>query len=136
MPGLIDIVPGAETVEMRGHSIAVRGLSIEAIGSLFIRFPELNAMLAANSWDVARVLKFSDAAIAAIIAACAPDHLDEERASALALGEKAALLAPILRLTAPGGFGPFVELMTAAGLTAAAVVDKAPVIRSRKPSKP
>jgi hypothetical protein len=29
MPGLIDIVSGAETVEMQAHSIAVRGLSIE-----------------------------------------------------------------------------------------------------------
>jgi hypothetical protein len=57
---------------------------LKAIGSLFMRLPELNAMLAANSWDVARVLKFSDAAIAAIIAACAPDHLDEESACALA----------------------------------------------------
>lgn len=116
MPGLVDITPAVETVDVRGHSITVRDLSVETIGSLFLRFPKFRQMVETNKWDAGSLLKMSDEAIAAVIASSCGEAFDEGTAGYLALGEKAELLAVIFRLTMPRGPAPFLDLMRTFGL--------------------
>jgi hypothetical protein len=116
MPGLIDIAPALEHVDVRGNDITVSGLSVEAIGTLIFRFPKFRQMVETNKWDGEGLLKMSDDAIAAIIAASCNGAFNEQTANYLGLGEKAELLSAIFRITMPRGFGPFVELMRTFGL--------------------
>jgi hypothetical protein len=119
MPGLIDITPAVEMVDVRGHSVEVNGLGVEAIGSLFLRFPKFRQMVETNKWDVPSLLKMSDDAIHAIIASSCNGAFTEQTAGYLGLGEKAELLAVIFRITMPKGPGPFVDLMRTFGLIGA-----------------
>lgn len=116
MAGLIDITPAVETVDVRGHSVEVTGLSVEAIGSLFLRFPKFRQMVETNKWDVPSLLKMSDDAMHAIIASSCRGAFTEQTAGYLGLGEKAELMAVIFRITMPKGPGPFVDLMRTFGL--------------------
>jgi hypothetical protein len=120
MPGLIDIAPALEHVDVRGNDITVSGLSVEAIGTLIFRFPKFRQMVETNKWDAEGLLKMSDEAIAAIIAASCNGAFNEQTANYLGLGEKAELLSAIFRITMPRGPGPFVDLMRTFGLIGAA----------------
>ena len=119
MAGLVDIVPAIETVEVRGQQLEVTGLTVEGIGSLLMRFPELRKMFETRSLDVEALLKSSDKLIAAVIAAgtgSAANRAAEKAANGLSLGEKAEVVAAIIRVTMPKGVGPFVRLMDAVGM--------------------
>lgn len=119
MAGLVDIVPAVEVVEVRGLELEVSGLTVEGIGGLLLRFPELRKMFETRSLDLEALLKCSDKLIAALIAAgtgSAANKAAEKAAAGLALGEKAEVLAAILRVTMPKGVGPFVKLMDAFGM--------------------
>lgn len=120
MPGLIDITPAVETIDVRGHNVTVSGLSVEAIGGLFLRFPQFREMVETNKYDIPSLLKMSDEAIGAIIAASCGGAFSEQTAGLLVLAEKAEILGAILRITMPRGPGPFVDLMQAVGLVSAA----------------
>lgn len=119
MPGLIDITPAVENIDVRGHAVMVSGLSVEAIGGLFLRFPKFREMVESNKYDVPSLLKMSDEAINAVIAASCGEAFTEQTAGYLGLGEKAEILGAIFKITMPRGPGPFVELMQTFGLVGA-----------------
>lgn len=113
MVDFVDILPLRETVEVRGHSITVKGVEMADVGQLVYEHPELAGLITGGKLDVAALLSLSDAIVSAIIAAGTP-QLTPESAGNLALGEKADLLGPILRMTMPRGVGPFVDALTSA----------------------
>lgn len=119
MPGLLDIAPAVETVEIRGTKVEVYGVSVKGIAYLLQRFPELRAMLSGREVNADRLIEIGGDAVAAIIAA-GTGYLGNEQAEAVAgslsLDEQADLLAAIVKLTMPGGVGPFVEKLSALGL--------------------
>lgn len=135
MAGLIDITPAVETIDVRGHSVEVSGLSVEAIGNLFLRFPRFRQMVETNKWDTQSILKMSDEAIHAVIAASCNGAFNEKTASYLTLSEKAELIGAIFKITMPKGVGPFVELMQAFGLLASGASNTALATTSPLPSK-
>lgn len=119
MPGLLDIAPAVETVEIRGTKVEVYGVSVKGIAYLLQRFPELRAMLSGREVSADRLIEIGGDAVAAIIAAGTgyPGNEQAEAvAGSLSLDEQADLLAAIVKLTMPGGVGPFVEKLSALGL--------------------
>lgn len=119
MPGLLDIAPAVETVEIRGTKVEVYGVSVKGIAYLLQRFPELRAMLSGREVNADRLIEIGGDAVAAIIAAGTgyPGNEQAEAvAGSLSLDEQADLLAAIVKLTMPGGVGPFVEKLSALGL--------------------
>jgi len=111
MPGLIDIAPLTETVEVRGAQATVCGVGVQAIAQLLFRFPDLRKSWGKGQFDLAEILGMSDEIVNAIIAG-GVEELDEANASRLALDEKAELLAAIIRVTMPRGPVPFMETLT------------------------
>lgn len=116
MATLLDIAPATEIVEVRGAAIEVHGVSLTGLASLIYRYPQLSEMLSGQSVDVPALLQLSGDVVASIIAAGigAPgDAASEAVAGKLPLEAQADLLSAILRVTMPGGVGPFVEKLTA-----------------------
>jgi hypothetical protein len=140
MVGLIDIAPNVETVEVQGVAVAVHGISAKGVAHLLGRFPELRKLMSGQEVEAEELMTMGGDAVAAIIAAgCGypGDPKAEEVAGKLAIDAQANLLATILRLTLPGGLGPFVEKLTAlGGILDAAPSVTAPASKSPKPSTP
>lgn len=134
MPGLIDITPAVEVVDVRGHSVRVVGLNEESIGQLLVRFPKFRQMWETSKWDVNGLLKMSREGISAIIADSCDGAFSEQTASYLGLGERAEILAAVCRVTMPRGFGPFGDLMRAIGLVDGAASNMASATTSPSPS--
>lgn len=136
MPGLLDIAPNVETVDVRGTPVTVYGVSAKGIALLLKRFPELRLMMTGRSVEVERLMEIGGDGVAAIIAAgCGyPGDLEqEEMACRLSIDEQADLLAAILKLTLPKGVGPLVAKLTGMGeLLNASPSGTAPVTKSRK----
>jgi hypothetical protein len=138
MPGLLDIAPAVETVDVRGSKITVYGVSAKGIAHLLARFPELRLMMTGRSVDVNRLMEIGGDAVAAIIAAgigFPGDEAQEEAACRLSIDDQADLIAAILKLTLPKGVGPLVEKLTGMGvLLNAEASSSAAVTKSRKQS--
>jgi hypothetical protein len=118
MVGLIDMAPGTDTVEVRGTSVAVHGVSASGLALLLSRFPDLRKLMTGLEVETAQLMAIGGEAVAAIIAAgCgyAGDEKAEVVASKLSLDAQADFLGAILRLTLPKGLGPFVAKLTALG---------------------
>lgn len=119
MTTLADIVPLVENVEIRGRIVEVRGVEVGHIPALVLRFPVLREMAAGNTLVADAIIRHSSALVDAIIAAGIGkigDQAEEAGIGNLSLGERARLLAAVVRVT--GGLGPLVELMEALGLNA------------------
>jgi hypothetical protein len=121
MPGLLDIA--VQTAEVQG--VTVYGGSARGIAYLFGRFPEIRMLMSEMQVSVDRIIGMAPEAVAAIIAVgCGyvPGGHDadgkpitaemqiaaEEKAASLPVGVQVEFLEPILRITMPGGVGPFV----------------------------
>ena len=113
MSGLADLLPGPQQVEIDGKTFAVNGLSLAEFAALLVRFPMLNAVFSGkNPENVADVLKAGNPAVAAIIAAGCDNAGSsdwETDAAKLPAQIQVKFLVPIVNLTMPGGFGPFVQ---------------------------
>ncbi len=119
MAGLIDIAAVTEKVTVAGTEIEVPGISAAGVASLLVRFPELRKAMSGLEVSTKELLKMGPAALAAILAAGtgAPgDEAAEAAAAKLPVGPQTDLLAAILRVTLPGGLGPFVEKLDGLGL--------------------
>lgn len=119
MVGLLDIARATEIVCVAGGEVEVRGISAKDVAALFGRFPELRMMLSGKEIEPESLIEFAPGAIASIIAAgCGALNSQEyeERASELPIDGQVDILSAILRLTMPGGFGPFVEKLSGLGL--------------------
>jgi len=142
MVGLLDLSPIAATVVVRGQTVEVVGISAKGVAHLLARFPELGDVMSGKTVEVARLMEIGGDCVAAIIAAgcgLVGNAEAEERAGSLSLEEQADFLTEILKLTMPGGVGPFVAKLTGLGLvlnpSSPAPGGKDPDTRSRKPSK-
>jgi hypothetical protein len=116
--GLIDIAPRTETIDVQGTPVPVHGISAKGLAHLLGRFPELRKLMTGQEVEVEQLMSVGGDAIAAIIAAgCGypGDPEAENVAAELTLEAQVDLLAATLRLTLPGGFGPFVEKLTVLG---------------------
>ena len=138
MVGLIEIAPRVETVDVQGALVAVHGISARGVAHLLGRFPELRMLMTGQTVEAQKLMAMGGDAVAAIIAAGSGypgDDKAEDIAGSLSVDAQADLLAAILRLTLPAGFGPFVDKLTALGhVLDAAPSDTAPASRSPKPS--
>ncbi|MBR1150079.1 hypothetical protein [Bradyrhizobium sp. JYMT SZCCT0428] len=110
---LLHFVPLTETVTIRGKKIKLRGIDIGELGQLFFRFPDVAAMMAKRQFDVQKAAVSKEAMVAfAVAGAGQPGDAAMEKSFAnLSLGELAVLFKSVFKLTAPGGIGPFVELV-------------------------
>lgn len=134
MPGLLDIAPLTETVDVRGAKAIVCGVTAKGIVGLLSRFPDLRKMWATSKWDVEQLLSMSDEILAAVISA-GVSNIDEKGAANLTLDEQAELLAAIMRVTMPRGPAPFMAALTGMlGTVGAGASPMVPASKSRKPS--
>jgi hypothetical protein len=138
MAGLLDIAPVTDTVPVNGTDVAVGGVSAKGIVTLFLRFPELRKVVTGMEVSRERWFEIGADAIAAIIAAgCGapgdPEH--EAVAASLPAESQIDLIQAILRVTMPGGLGPFMEKLTALAKVAGGLSNTAQATKSRKPSK-
>jgi hypothetical protein len=137
MTSLLDIAPSIETVEINGKKVAVDGVSAEGIAILLRRFPELRQLLSGRTVEAERLMAMGGEAVAAIIAAGTgfPGNEEAERiAGRLPAGPQIELIEAVLRLTMPGGIGPFVAALGRMGALLG-VASPPPAPSSPKPSK-
>ncbi len=139
MVGLVDIAPVTKDVVIRGHRISVTGVSARGVAHLLSRFPDLRALVAGREVAPEQIIALGGDVVAAILAA-GTGHPGDERVEAavenLTLEEQAELLVEIARLTMPNGVGPFVEKLSALGISPGAGGGSATQEQtSRKPSK-
>lgn len=141
MPGLVDIAPLTETLEVRGVPLELSGLPPVALATLWSRFPELEKAIARGAGlDAKTLIKILPQAVVPLIAAGCGDlgNAEAERmvASRLSLDDQARALEIILRLTMPRGFLPFVQTLTALmGGVGAGAFATALASTSQKPSR-
>jgi hypothetical protein len=117
MTSLIDIAAISEKVAVAGHKLEVFGISARGIAALLQRFPELQDLIRGKTPDAKTVIEVAPNAIEAIIASGtgnAGDEASEAAAGRLGVEAQFDVLAAIIRLTMPSGFGPFVARLTAA----------------------
>jgi hypothetical protein len=142
MVGLIDIAPSIDSVYVQGSSVAVHGISAKGVAHLLGPFPELRKLMSGQEVEAEQLMTMGGDAVAAIISAgCGYSYPGDEKAEAiagtLAIDAQANLLAAVVRLTLPGGLGPFVEKLTAlGGILEAAPSVTVPDSNSPKPSTP
>jgi hypothetical protein len=118
MVGLIDIAPRIETADVQGTQVPVYGISAKGLAHLLGRFPELRKLMTGQEVEIEQLMAMGGDAVAAIIAAgCGfpGDQAAEDVAASLTLEAQVDLLSGTLRLTLPGGVGPFVEKLNALG---------------------
>ncbi len=135
MAGLVDIAAITEKVTVAGTEIEVPGVSAAGVASLLARFPELRKLMSGVEVAPEDLLKVGPAALAAILAAGtgAPgDEAAEAVAAKLPVGQQTKILAAILRVTLPGGLGPFVEELGALGMLVEGKPAAAKAVRSTK----
>jgi hypothetical protein len=113
MIGLLDIAPVAETVSIRGKDVSVNGLSLTDIRDLLVAFPSA-ASLFANGVNAGTLMASApDLVASAICLAIGLEGKAEELQAVkkLPAGDQVKLLNVVIRLSAPDGIGPFVELI-------------------------
>jgi len=143
MPGLVDIAPLHEVVDIRGTPVTVTGVPADGIARLLMRFPELRKALAGGNLeiDAQQLIDMGGEIVSAVIAAGTENEAPQEEVEEAirkntALEEQVKLLAAVIRVTLPNGVGPFVEsLEDLSGVVEAAgggASPKAPGTKSRK----
>lgn len=142
MVSLLDIADTKKTVPIRGKEIPVNGISAEGIAHLLAAFPDLRKLMGGKSEEVTpdALMQFAPRAVAVAIASgtgLSGSKEGEAAAAKLSIGEQVELLAAIIDMTFPQGFGPFVERLDSLGVVSARAVPesgKAPDIKSPAPS--
>ncbi|QDW39007.1 hypothetical protein FFI89_018760 [Bradyrhizobium sp. KBS0727] len=120
MNDLLHFVPLTESVTIRGNKIKLRGVDIEDLGQIIYRFPELlpvfKQMIQTRSFDISSAGISNQAMVAMIVAGAGESGNEamEKSFANLSLGERVDLFKSVFRITAPGGIGPFADLLRAA----------------------
>jgi hypothetical protein len=117
---LLDIALATETVA----GLTVTGVSLRGVAKLMRRFDVLADLFAGGVVESARIIDKAPDAIAAVLAAAIGrpgDEAAEKKLDDLPLGTQAELLDAAIRLTFPGGIGPFKDRLVqlASSLTVA-----------------
>lgn len=113
MPTFLDLLPGGEKVAVPGGEVDAVGVSIEGLGVLVLRFPEVVDQLFAGNINAASIVVTVPKAVAVLIAAGIGNMGDEKAeqwASRLPLWAQVDLCAAIIRQTMGAeDKGPFVD---------------------------
>lgn len=142
MATLLDIAQVSESVQIPGkggktQEVEVFGVSAEGVAVLFHRFPEIRMLMTGKSLDKDKLAKLAPAAIAAVIAA-STGHPGDKKAEAIAarlpLECQMDILDATVRLTMPGGMGPFVERLQALAALMGASENTNTVADTKSPS--
>lgn len=117
MPGLKDISASFKTITVGEVALPVKGVSAIGIAYLLERFPVVAQLVTGNAAEInaATLFKLVPDAVAVIIACGCGNVNDPEAeaaAAALPIESQFDLLEAIIKLTMPGGVGPFVERLT------------------------
>lgn len=126
--GLLNVAPATETVA----GVTVKGVSARGVAYLMTRFPELRMYMTGReiTLTVEKIIMLAPYAVAAIIAVgCghvptgeegseAEQTAAEAKAAELPVELQIEFIAAILRVTMPGGVGPFVAKLEALGVFA------------------
>lgn len=117
MVGLLDIAPGRETVSVGGRELEVMAISLDQIVVLMQRFGNVFDVLTGGAGPEA-VAALRPLFGAVIAAGCGElgNPKAEAHAAGFAIGDQAAIIAAIRRLTMPKGVRPFLLDLTALGL--------------------
>jgi hypothetical protein len=128
MPGLLDIGPLSETVTLRGSEIKLQGIGADALVNLLDRFPDLYKAIGQRAdLDASTFVKLGPDIVANVIATAAGEGDNPkavEMVKSLTIGEMMELLDPVLRMTFPRGFGPFVVALSELVERAGSAVDQ------------
>jgi hypothetical protein len=111
---VLSIAPEAETVTIGKSKIEVRGISNRVAVQILRRFPILLSLLGDGAGYPELLDAVPDAGNAIMAAGVGKygDATTEAMFDALPMGHQFNLIEAILRLTMPGGVGPFVERLT------------------------
>lgn len=112
MVSILDLVPVAETVSVRGRDIPVNGLSFESFAQLIAGFPAIAGFFT-DGVNPAAFLAASPDLVAMVIGAGIGQEGSEEREAIkrLPAGDQIKLLNAVLKGTMPDGPGPFLDLL-------------------------
>jgi hypothetical protein len=117
MVSLVDIGPSLDTVELRGKTVEINGLTAEHIVGVLISFPEVRKILASKEADLGILIAQSPLAISRMIAAGtgkADDNPTIQFARNLGVGEQYEIMSKIFELTFPKGLQSFLDGVGAA----------------------
>jgi hypothetical protein len=112
---VLSIAPETDTVTIGKGQIEVHGISNRVAVQILRRFPVLLSLLGEQGANMTQLLEAVPDAGTAIMAAGVRKYGDakaEETLDALPMVHQFDLIEAILRLTMPGGVGPFVERLT------------------------
>lgn len=131
MVSILDVVPVAEKVSIRGHEIEVRGLGFEALARLIGNFPAVAGFFTDGVNPAAFLTASPDLAALIICAGIGQDgEKEREAVKQLPAGDSVKLLNAVLKGTMPDGPGPFLELLG----TVEAMVPQSLEKRTKAPS--
>lgn len=137
---LLDLQPQTERVPIGDSFLAVYGVSVKGVFTLFTRFPECQQWFKGGKIDVKKLVAEAPDAVAAIIAAgCGEpgNPAAEENAEKMTVEVQLDVVEAIARLTFKNGFGPFVKRIVALSEQAASVnYGRVQAMNSPPPSKP
>lgn len=133
----MDVAPIKDSVVVGGVSIDISGVSARGIAHLLARFPELRKLMTGMDVEADDLMRMGGDCVNAIIAAgCG--YLDNKDAEARvdSLGAEAQLdmLTKILKLTMPGGIGPFAQKLAALGGSVSPAVQSSTAPDTTSPS--
>lgn len=117
MVSLVDIGPSVGSVELRGSTVEVNGLTAEHIVGVLISFPEVRKILASKEADLGILIAQAPLAISRMIAAGTGKPDDEptiEFARTLGAGEQFEVMSKVFELTFPKGLQSFLDGVGAA----------------------
>lgn len=119
MVGLLDLKVASEKVRVGDNEVEVKGISLDGVAEIVVRFPPLKTMLLEQrdvTLSFEDIIQYVPEAVAVVIAyGCGlRGNADaEKKAKELSANDQAELVAAIIRLTAPEGIGPFVAKIAA-----------------------
>lgn len=113
MVSILDIAPVGENVTIGGKEWPVHGLSITDLRDMMVAFPDAGALLGEGVNAGTLLARAPDLVAAAICLSLGFKGTKEERESVSRwpAGEQVKVLNVIIKLSAPDGVGPFVELV-------------------------
>jgi hypothetical protein len=117
MVSLVDIGPSVGSVEVRGQSVELNGLTASHIVGILTAFPEVRKILAQREADLQMLISQFPLAVAMIIAAGTGKEGDDATikvAMTLGVGEQYEILSKLMELTFPKGVKSFLDGVNAA----------------------
>lgn len=120
MSDLFDIAPVVESIDIRGVTLDVSGIAVGDIPYLAGRFVLLRDLVSKGDFTLEKLASVAPDALAAFLACGIGKRGDEKAEKFIAanfkLGDQAELFVKIVKVSFPGGLGPFVESLKAMGL--------------------